>query len=63
MILNSYRIPGSRAKGKDNHREGKGTRWEGQRREENLADGGDQSGEDDNYQSQEDFESWEDDNY
>ena len=47
-ILNSYRITDSRAKGIDNTRECKGTRWEGQQRAENRASGGDQSGEGDN---------------
>ena len=63
MILNSYRAPGSRAKGTDNPREGKGARLKGQQREENLANGGDQSGEGDNYQHQEECGSWEDDKY
>ena len=55
VIMNSYRVPGSRSKGKDNTREGKGARRKGQRREANLADGGDQAGEDDNYLPQESF--------
>ena len=57
VIMNSYRIPDSSSKGKDSPREGKGARWEGQRREANLADGGDQTGGDDNYQPQGSFES------
>ena len=40
VILNQSRIPGSRGKGKDNDREGKGARREGRRRESNLANGG-----------------------
>ena len=40
MVLNQSRIPGSRGRGKDNDREGKGARWEGRRREANLANGG-----------------------
>ena len=59
----SYRIPGSRAKGKDNPRGGSGTRWKGQQGEPNLPDGGDQSGEGGNYQPQQEFGSWEDDKY
>ena len=54
-FLNGYRIPGSRARGKDNPREGKGTRRKGHQREENIADVGDRSGEGDNYQPQEAF--------
>ena len=33
VILNHSRIPGSRGKGKDNAREGKGARWAGRQRE------------------------------
>ena len=62
-ILNSNRIPGSRAKGKDNPREGKGSLWEGQQRDANLAIVGDQSVEDDNCQPQEEFGSLEGDKY
>ena len=58
MILNNYRIPGSRSKGKDNDREGKGARRKGQQREENLANGGDRPGEGDNYKPREEFGSW-----
>ena len=55
VILNNYRTPGSRAKGKDNDREGKGARRKGQQRDANLANGGDQSGKGDNYQLREEF--------
>ena len=33
VIMNSGRIPGSRSKGEDNPRHGKGARWEGRQRE------------------------------
>ena len=56
MILNIYRIPGSRAKGKGNPREGKGARRGGQQREEILAKGGDQPGEGYTYQHREGLE-------
>ena len=63
VILNQSRIPCSVGKGKDNAREGKGARFQGQRREGNLENGGGQSGEGGNYQLQEEFANWEEDNY
>ena len=63
VASNSYRIPGARAQGKDNHRERKGTRRKGQRREENLANCGDQSGVSSNYQHQDEFGSLGGDKY
>ena len=51
VILNRNRIPGSRGKGKDNARGGKGARWKG-RREEDVAGGIENPGGCDNYQSQ-----------
>ena len=57
IIMNIYRIHGSRSKGKDNPREGKGARWGGKQREANCPDAGDQTGGDDNCQHQESFES------
>ena len=39
VIMNSSRIPGSRSKGKDNPRDGKGARRKGKQGEENLSDG------------------------
>ena len=53
VILNHNRIPGARGKCKDNAREGKIARRKGKQRAENLANGGDQSGEGDNYRLQE----------
>ena len=58
VILNRNRILGSRGKGNDNDREGKDARWEGKQREANLANGGDQPEEGDNYQLREEFGSW-----
>ena len=55
VILNSYRIPCSRSQGKDNPRGGKCARRGGRQREENIPNGGDRSGEGDNYQPQEEF--------
>ena len=63
VIMNSHRIPGSRSKGKDNTRDGKGALREGRQRAANLADGGDQTGGDDNCQSRESFGNWEADKY
>ena len=63
MVLNHSIIPGSRGKVKANDREGKGARREGKQREENLAYGGDQAGEGDNYQLQEEFGCRGEDNY
>ena len=53
-ILNRNRITGSRGKGKDNARDGKGARWKGQR-EENLTEYIENPGGSDNYQSQGEF--------
>ena len=54
MILKRNRAPGSRARGKDNARDGIGTRRKGQR-EANWDEGIDKPGESDNHHAQEAF--------
>ena len=54
-ILNRNRVPGSRAKGKDNAIDGKGARRKVQR-EENWAEGIANPAESDNYKAQGDLE-------
>ena len=62
VILNRNRVPGSRAKGKNNSIDGKGESWEGQR-EENWTEGIETPAGRDNYQAQEEFGNEGGDNY
>ena len=54
-ILSRNRVPGSRANGNDNAREGKGARWKG-RREGNWTECIENPGGSDNYQPQGELE-------
>ena len=56
ILTNSSRIPGSRAKGKDNTREEKGNRRKWNRREANVTNWEDQTWGTDNHQIQEGYE-------